>query len=164
MFKNLFKNHKSLAEEVFSPMDGEIVSLSEVPDPVFAQKLMGDGVAIVPKSGKMVSPVNGQVIQVFPTKHAIGIMTNNGLELLIHIGLETVELNGEGFEVLVASGSTIKIGDPLVNVDLEYVKSQNKEIITPIIITNMEKILEITPIHNGPETTRGDGLFTCKLK
>ncbi|MEH7332021.1 PTS glucose transporter subunit IIA [Neobacillus drentensis] len=164
MFKNLFKNNKSLVEEVFSPMDGEIVSLSEVPDPVFAQKLIGDGVAIVPKSGKVVSPVNGQVIQVFPTKHAIGIKTKNGLEILIHIGLETVELNGEGFEVLVGSGSTIKIGDPLVNVDLEYLKSKNKEIITPIIITNMEKVLEITPIHNGPETTWGDGLFTCKIK
>ncbi|MBT2658502.1 PTS glucose transporter subunit IIA [Bacillus sp. ISL-18] len=164
MFKNLFKNNKSLVEEVFSPMDGEIVSLSEVPDPAFAQKLIGDGVAIVPKSGKLVSPVNGQVIQVFPTKHAIGIKTKNGIEILIHIGLETVELNGEGFEVLVGNGSTIKIGEPLVNVDLEYLKSKNKEIITPIIITNMDKVLEITPIHNGRETTWGDGLFTCKIK
>ncbi|MEH7098109.1 PTS sugar transporter subunit IIA [Neobacillus vireti] len=108
---SIILNNKSLVEEVFSPLDGEIVSLSEVPDPVFAQKLIGDGVVIVPKSGKMVSPVNGQVIQVFPTKHAIGIKTKSGLEILIHIGLETVELNGEGFEVLVGSVQLLKLAN-----------------------------------------------------
>lgn len=103
-------------------MYGEVISLSEVPDPVFAQKMMGDGIAVIPKDGKVVSPVKGQIIQVFPTKHAIGIRTKHGLEVLIHVGLDTVELNGEGYEVTVSEGQKVKIGDPIMNVDIEFIE------------------------------------------
>ncbi|SMQ68625.1 PTS system IIA component, Glc family [Bacillus sp. OV166] len=164
MLKGLLnKKNSSKIEEVLSPIFGDVIPLSEVPDPVFAQKMIGDGIAIIPKSGKVVSPVNGEVIQVFPTKHAIGIRSKKGLEILIHIGLETVELNGEGFEVLVSSNQHVKTGDTLANVNLEYLKSKNKDIITPIIITNMEKVLNVEP-NNKHEITWGDLLLSCNIK
>jgi sugar PTS system EIIA component len=150
-------------EEVLSPMSGDVIPLTDVPDPVFAQKIIGDGIAIIPKSGKVVSPVNGHIIQVFPTKHAIGIQSEKGLEILIHIGIETVELNGEGFEVLVSSNQPVKAGDPLVSVNLEYLKSKNKELITPMIITNMEKVLKVEQSHDQ-ETTWGELLLSCSMK
>lgn len=164
MLKGLFKKKNiTQIEEIFAPLYGDIIPLSKVPDPVFSKKMMGDGIAIIPKSGKVVSPVNGQVIQVFPTKHAIGIRSERGLELLIHIGLETVELNGEGFEVLVNTDEPIKAGDPLVKVNLEYLKSKNKDIVTPIIITNMEKVLEIKASQEIV-TNFGDVVFSCSIK
>lgn len=164
MLKGLFKKKNSIQiEEILSPIDGDLISLSKVPDPVFSQKMMGDGIAIIPKSGEVVSPVNGQVIQVFPTKHAIGIRSEKGLELLIHIGLETVELNGEGFEVLVSSDQPVKVGDPLVKVNLEYLKSKNKDIVTPIIITNMEKVLKVEASEERV-TTCGDVVLSCSIK
>lgn len=164
MLKGLFKKKNiTQIEEIFAPLYGDIIPLSKVPDPVFSKKMMGDGIAIIPKSGKVVSPVNGQVIQVFPTKHAIGIRSERGLELLIHIGLETVELNGEGFEVLVNTDEPIKAGDPLVKVNLEYSKSKNKDIVTPIIITNMEKVLEIKASQERV-TNFGDVVFSCSIK
>jgi len=164
MLKGLFKKKNiTQIEEIFAPLYGDIIPLSKVPDPVFSKKMMGDGIAIIPKSGKVVSPVNGQVIQVFPTKHAIGIRSERGLELLIHIGLETVELNGEGFEVLVNTDEPIKAGDPLVKVNLEYLKSKNKDIVTPIIITNMEKVLEIKASQERV-TNFGDVVFSCSIK
>jgi PTS system glucose-specific IIA component len=164
MLKGLFKKKITIdTEEIFSPMSGDVIQLSEVPDPVFSQKMMGDGIAIIPKSGKVVSPVNGHIIQVFPTKHAIGIRSEKGLEILIHIGLETVELNGKGFEVLVSSSQPVKAGDPLVNVNLEYLKSNNKEIVTPMIITNMDKILKVEP-SQMQETTCGEVLLSCNIK
>lgn len=164
MLKGLFKKKNiTQIEEIFAPLYGDIIPLSKVPDPVFSKKMMGDGIAIIPKSGKVVSPVNGQVIQVFPTKHAIGIRSERGLELLIHIGLETVELNGEGFEVLVNTDESIKVGDPLVKVNLEYLKSKNKDIVTPIIITNMEKVLEIKASQERVANF-GDVVFNCSMK
>ncbi len=164
MLKGLFKKKNiTQIEEIFAPLYGDIIPLSKVPDPVFSEKMMGDGIAIIPRSGKIVSPVNGQVIQVFPTKHAIGIRSERGLELLIHIGLETVELNGEGFEVLVNTDEPIKAGDPLVKVNLEYLKSENKDIVTPIIITNMEKVLEIKASQERV-TNFGDVVLSCSIK
>ncbi|MED3821404.1 PTS glucose transporter subunit IIA [Priestia aryabhattai] len=164
MLKGLFKKKNiTQIEEIFAPLYGDIIPLSKVPDPVFSKKMMGDGIAIIPKSGKVVSPVNGQVIQVFPTKHAIGIRSEKELELLIHIGLETVELNGEGFEVLVNTDESIKVGDPLVKVNLEYLKSKNKDIVTPVIITNMEKVLEIKASQERVANF-GDVVFNCSMK
>lgn len=163
MLKGLFKmKNKMESEEVLSPIIGEVIPLSEVPDPVFSQKMMGDGIAIIPKDGRVVSPVNGHIIQVFPTKHAIGIKSNNGLEILIHIGLETVELGGEGFEVLVSNNQPVKVGEPLVDVNLEFLKSKNKEIITPIIITNMEKVLTVEYCKEQ-EITWGEVILTCSF-
>lgn len=164
MFKDFFHKKNSIQiEDVFSPLYGDIIPLADVPDPVFSQKLMGDGIAIIPKSGKVVSPVNGHIVQVFPTKHAIGIQSEKGLEILIHIGLETVELDGEGFDLLVNCDNSVKAGDPLINVDLENLKNNNKEIVSPMIITNMDKVLSIELGHMQ-ETTWGEVLLNCKIK
>ena len=102
----LFKK-KQKEEVVVAPLTGKVIPLSEVPDPVFAQKMMGDGLGIIPTEGVLVSPVEGKVIQVFSTKHAVGIQSDFGAEILIHIGLETVNMNGEGFETFVKEGDTI---------------------------------------------------------
>lgn len=142
-------------------MYGEVISLSEVPDPVFAQKMMGDGIAVIPKDGKVVSPVKGQIIQVFPTKHAIGIRTKHGLEILIHVGLDTVELNGEGYEVTVSEGQKVKIGDPIMNVDIEFIEKNNKEIVTPIIITNSAEKTEKIVVREAGEIQRGEYILKC---
>lgn len=165
MFKNLFqKKVKAQIEEIYSPLAGEIISLAEVPDPVFSQKMMGDGIAIIPREGKLVSPVEGEIIQVFPTKHAIGIKSVKGLEILIHVGLETVELKGEGFEVFVKEGQSVKAGDVLSSFDIPFLESKNKEIVTPIIITNtIEKLGDMEQVST-PEVSRQDLILRCNLK
>lgn len=100
---------------------------------------MGDGFAIEPTEGTVVSPVNGEIVNVFPTKHAIGIQSEGGKEILIHFGIDTVKLNGEGFETLVAQGDKVKQGQPLLKVDLAFVKDNAPSIITPIIFTNLQQ-------------------------
>ncbi len=140
MLKKLFgKKEVIKTVELYAPLTGTAVTLEKVPDPVFSEKMMGDGLAIEPSEGLAVSPVDGEIIQVFPTKHAIGIRAKNGAEILIHIGLETVSLNGEGFETFVKEGDKVKVGDKLVSFDLDIIKSKAKSTITPIIITNTDQ-------------------------
>ncbi|TFE03014.1 PTS sugar transporter subunit IIA [Jeotgalibacillus salarius] len=145
MLKKLFgkKEEAPIDVEIKSPITGNLLSLEEVPDPVFSQKMMGDGVAVEPTDGKVVSPIDGEVVQVFPTKHAIGLKAKNGAEILIHIGLETVSMDGKGFEAHVTEGSKVNAGDPLVTFDLELVRSEAKSIITPVIITNGDDLAGI---------------------
>ncbi|SHJ58707.1 PTS sugar transporter subunit IIA [Paramaledivibacter caminithermalis] len=139
----MFGFHKKNKEiKILAPMDGKLIDLTEVPDQVFSQKMVGEGVAIVPEKGKVVSPIDGKVVQIFPTNHAIGILSKDGLEVLIHVGIDTVELKGQGFKRLVEVNSEIRVGDELLEVDLEYIKSKGKQIITPIIITNGESVKE----------------------
>ncbi|MCJ8006517.1 PTS system trehalose-specific EIIBC component [Lederbergia wuyishanensis] len=128
---------------IYAPVSGNVVALKDVPDPTFSQKMMGDGIAIEPTDGKVVAPFDGEVIQIFPTKHAIGLVSDSGLELLIHIGLETVSLNGEGFEAHVKSGDKVKAGDPLVTFDLDFIKEKAKSHVTPIIVTNGDQFEEL---------------------
>ena len=104
-----------------------------------SHKMMGEGFGINPTEGEVVSPIEGKVDNVFPTKHAVGLKADNGLELLVHIGLDTVQLDGEGFKVLVESGDTVNVGDPLIRFDLEYIKNNAKSVISPIIITNSDQ-------------------------
>ncbi|WP_042146598.1 PTS glucose transporter subunit IIA [Paucisalibacillus sp. EB02] len=137
MFKKLFNKSKESNEvQVYAPITGKLVSIEEVPDPVFSQKMMGEGAAIIPTDGKIVAPVNGEVIQVAPTKHAIGIKAEDGSEILLHIGLETVALKGEGFTVHVSQGDNVKVGDHLMDVDLNFIKENAKDIISPIVFTD----------------------------
>lgn len=143
MFGRLFKKQEVKEISLVTPMSGEVISLEEVPDPVFSQKMIGDGIAVIPTDGTVVSPVNGEVIQVFPTKHAIGILGDNGAQILIHIGIETVSLQGEGFTVNVAKGDRVKQGDPLMQVDLNIIEEKASSAITPIIITNSDEMSEI---------------------
>lgn len=120
-----------------APVDGKIVSLSDVPDEVFSQKLMGDGFAIEPTDGEIVSPVTGTVTTLFPTKHAIGLTSESGLEILIHIGIDTVNLKGEGFTTFVEQGAKVKAGDTLLKVDFDAIKAKVPSIVTPVIFTNL---------------------------
>ncbi|HZH61315.1 MAG TPA: PTS glucose transporter subunit IIA [Metabacillus sp.] len=133
MFKSLFTQKK---EPIYAPLTGKVVLLEEVPDPVFSQKMMGDGVAIIPTSNQVFSPVDGEILNVFPTKHAISIRSKTGAELLIHMGIETVKLNGEGFNVFVNNGDKIKKGNPIAEFDIEKVLNTGTNVITPIILVN----------------------------
>ncbi|MBM7584242.1 PTS system glucose-specific IIA component [Bacillus pakistanensis] len=138
MFKKLFgkKEDAPTTVSIYSPLSGNLLPLEQVPDPVFSQKMMGDGLAVEPTDGKVVSPIEGEVMQVFPTKHAVGLKSKNGAEVLIHIGLETVSMEGKGFEAHVSEGSKVSVGDPLITFDMELVKEKAKSTITPVIVTN----------------------------
>ncbi|TDL61278.1 PTS glucose transporter subunit IICBA [Rhodococcus qingshengii] len=132
------QNARSTEDEGFmSPLKGELKSITEVPDQVFAGKMMGDGFAIVPVEGTIVSPVNGKIVNLFPTKHAIGILSDTGREILIHVGIDTVNLKGQGFETLVAENDIVEQGQPLLKVDLDYIKEHATSTITPIVFTNL---------------------------
>ncbi|QRN49832.1 glucose-specific PTS transporter subunit IIBC [Macrococcoides bohemicum] len=125
------------ATTIFAPITGEVVELSTVPDQVFSQKMMGDGVAIKPEEGLVVAPFDGEVKMDFPTKHALGLESNDGIEVLIHFGLETVGLKGAGFEMLVKPGDHVTKGQSLLKVDLDYIRANADSDITPIIFTNL---------------------------
>ncbi len=126
-------------DHLISPLEGKIMPITEVPDQVFSGKMMGDGFAIEPTDGLIVAPVDGKIMNVFPTKHAIGIESVNGREILIHVGIDTVNLKGEGFEVFISEGDEIKQGQKLMKVDLAYIKENATSTITPIVFTNLEE-------------------------
>ncbi len=129
-----------LPEDAFvMPVDGTVMPLSEVPDPVFAQEMMGPGFAIDPDGGTICSPVTGRVASVFPTKHAVGLESDSGTEILIHVGLDTVKLGGEGFDLLVEDGQRVQQGDPLLQVDFDYIRANAPSAVTPVIFTNSDK-------------------------
>jgi N-acetylglucosamine PTS system EIICBA or EIICB component len=127
-------------QDFVMPIEGKIIPITEVEDQVFSQKMMGDGFAVVPSKGSVVSPVNGEIINVFPTKHAIGIKSKQGYELLIHVGLDTVQLNGEGFTVLVKEGDQITKGQEILKFDLDFIQKSATSSVTPIIFTNLTKL------------------------
>lgn len=133
MFKNLLKPK---ATNFVAPFDGRIMPIEEVPDPVFSEKAMGDGFAIEMQTGEVYSPVNGEVIALFPTGHAIGIKSEDRNQYLIHLGLNTVNFKGEGFTTLVEVGQKVKQGELISKVDLEFFKKQSISMISPIIVTN----------------------------
>ncbi|UEX89182.1 PTS sugar transporter subunit IIA [Staphylococcus ratti] len=157
MFKKLFSkgNEASKNIEVFSPITGEYVEIENIPDPVFAQKMMGEGFGVKPTEGVVVSPISGVVDNVFPTKHAIGLKADNGLEVLVHIGLDTVQLNGEGFKTFVESGDHVKVGDKLVEFDIDYIDQNAKSSISPIIITNTDQT-ETLSISDSTHVSKGE--------
>jgi len=141
------KETKTSTEQFISPLEGRLLELSSVPDAVFSQKMMGDGFAIEPASGEIVSPVTGTIVTLFHTKHAIGLLSDNGREVLIHFGVDTVALNGEGFTAHVKQGDKVNAGDKLVTVDLKSVKEKVPSTISPIIFTNLKdgESVKITP-------------------
>ncbi|RFU65445.1 PTS sugar transporter subunit IIA [Peribacillus glennii] len=163
MFKKLF-GKKTSEEVITAPITGKLVQLEDVPDPVFSERMMGDGLAIDPVEGVVVAPLDARVLQVFPTKHAVGLETSNGIEILIHIGLETVSLNGEGFESFVKEGDKVKQGDKLISFDLDIIRAKAKSTVTPIIITNGDKA-ESLEKTGETQLTRGQTPFlTVKPK
>ena len=136
----LFGNNKAKQERLKAPITGKVIPIEEVPDPVFAEKMMGDGIAFIPAEGKVFAPIAAIVKQVFPTKHAIGLESNNGLEILIHIGLDTVNMKGEGFIVHIKEGDQVSMGDLLVEFDLEKVEENAASTITPMVILNGDNV------------------------
>ena len=140
---SLFKKQTSTSYPILSTQDGTIVELKNVPDDVFAGKMLGDGVAIIPTCNNIVSPVDGTILQVFDTLHAYAIHSDDGLDILVHIGINTVELNGEGFTALVKAGDRVKAGDIIATADIAFLKRKGYELHTPIIITNMDDVKSI---------------------
>ena len=140
---------KGLTEEVYSVADGQVVALEQVKDPVFAQKMMGDGFAVEPANGNIVSPVSGTVSSIFPTKHALGLVTEVGLEVLVHIGLDTVSLEGKPFTVHVAEGQKVAAGDLLVTADLDAIRAAGRETSTVVVFTNAEAIKSVKLEQTG---------------
>ena len=128
---------------IASPLTGTVVPLSEVSDAVFAGGALGKGIAIKPHAGDVVAPTNGVVTTLFATGHAVGITTDSGTELLIHIGMDTVQLDGKGFDVFVAQGDTVTAGQLLVRCDLALIQDAGYDITTPIVVTNSQDCVDV---------------------
>lgn len=152
--KNKEVNEVKEELKLVAAVSGKVLPLSEVPDPVFAQKMAGDGVAIDPSDDIVVAPADGELSLVFNTKHAFAMTLENGVELLVHIGIETVTLNGEGFEQLAEAGTKVKAGDPIIKIDREFIKSKGLPLTTPVLITNPDILKSISPVENV-DTTAG---------
>lgn len=153
-FKKKEEPAKQDTVELHNPVEGRVMSITEVSDPVFSEKMMGDGFGVAPANGDVYSPVNGEVMSVFPTKHAIGLKLANDVDLLIHIGIDTVELEGKPFDVLVAEGDQVTPETLLVKVDLEGLKEAAKEDTIIVAFTNMD-IVEDYSLANTGELNRG---------
>lgn len=144
-----FGRKKNESAQFVATQTGKAVALSEVPDEAFAQKMLGDGVAILPSENTVVSPVSGEIVEVLDSLHAYGIHTADDLDILVHIGINTVELKGEGFQCFVKVGDQVKAGDKLAEVDLKLLAEKGYPAYTPIIITNSDAVKSL-------ETTLGD--------
>lgn len=149
-------------EKYISPIKGKLIPISEVPDQVFSQKMMGDGFAIEPEDGLVVAPADGKIINVFPTKHAIGFQTVGGREILIHFGIDTVNLKGEGFETLVNEGEEVKAGQPLLRADINFIKEHVPSIITPVVFTNLSEGENIVLEKSGPVQLKEEDIISIK--
>lgn len=150
--------------EIFAPINGSVMELKHVPDKVFAEKLVGDGAAIDSTGDVIKAPVDGTLTLIFKTNHAFAITTKQGIELLIHIGLDTVELNGAGFERIAEEGSNVKAGDPIIKIDRDFIKEKGISLITPVLVTNMDMVDSIKLKHTDKVTAGKDSIFSIKLK
>ncbi|WP_105902500.1 PTS glucose transporter subunit IIA [Vibrio gangliei] len=137
------------AIEIIAPLSGEIVNIEDVPDVVFAEKIVGDGVAIKPNGDKMVAPVNGTIGKIFETNHAFSIESDDGIELFVHFGIDTVELKGEGFTRIAEEGQSVKAGDTIIEFDLAYLQENAKSTLTPVVISNMDEIKELNKLSGN---------------
>lgn len=136
-------------ETIKAPLEGEIIDLSQVHDAAFAGKALGDGIAIIPRSGKVVAPFDGTIMALFPTKHAIGLVSDNGCQILIHVGLDTVQLEGKYFEAHVQKGQHVKTGDVLLTFDMDKISSKGYYLETPVIITNANDYIDIFTVKEN---------------
>jgi len=134
---------KRKVREVRSPVDGQVVALQSVDDEVFSQKLVGDGVAVIPMSNVFTAPIAGIITKIFSSNHAYSIKSKKELEVMVHIGLDTVQLQGKGFERIANEGDKVKAGDEIIRVDLAYLREHAKDIITPVIISDESDVKEI---------------------
>ncbi|QLB12994.1 PTS system D-glucose-specific IIA component (Glc family) [Bisgaardia hudsonensis] len=142
-FNKLFfgsKEGKATTCEIYAPVSGEIVSIEDVPDVVFSEKIVGDGVAIRPTDNRLVAPVDGVIGKIFETNHAFSMESKDGVELFVHFGIDTVELKGEGFTRIAQEGQEVKHGDTIIELDLAFLESKAKSVLTPVVISNMDEI------------------------
>lgn len=146
---------------LLAPLSGELVSLEAVPDIVFSEKVVGDGVAIKPSGHKIVAPCNGVISKIFASNHAFAMRTESGLELFIHFGVDTIELEGKGFTRIADEGQTVNTGDTIIEFDLPLLEATAKSTLTSIIISNMDDITELTP-HSGAVTLATDTILSIK--
>ncbi|WP_446897895.1 PTS sugar transporter subunit IIA [Clostridium sp. LBM24168] len=148
-----------------APVDGKVVDLSEIQDEVFAQKTVGDGVAIQPSGDVIVSPACGKVTIIFNTNHAFGMELENGAEVLVHIGIDTVELKGNGFKRLVKEGAIVKEGDEIIKIDKEYIEDKGYSLMTSVLITNVDNVGCINYINLNSDVKAGkDAVVNYKMK
>ena len=160
---DIFKKKEKTIVTIYSPMNGKVIELKEVPDEAFAQKMVGDGCAIEPDKGIICSPIDGQLMNIFPTNHAIIFETIDGLEMIIHFGIDTVKLDGKGFQKLREPGP-IKIGDEIIKYDLDDIKDGVPSTRSPIIINNMEKVEKIEILSLGKIVKIGEPNMKITLK
>ena len=146
-------------EVLASPVKGKVVPLNKVEDAAFSEGALGKGIAVEPTEGKVVAPCDGTIMTLFPTKHAIGIVSDNGCEILIHIGMDTVQLEGKYFDAHVKQGDKVKKGDVLVTFDMDAIKNEGYSLVTPVIITNTADYLDVVEVANG-NVSMGDDLLT----
>ena len=146
------------SEIISSPVNGVAADLSEAPDEAFAGRMMGDGAIVIPEEPKVVAPEDGEVSFVFDTKHAIGFVTSSGTELLLHMGIDTVKLNGKGFEVLVKDGDKVKKGDLLMKLDLAYLAEHAPSLASPVLCTELSENQKIRLLKSG-NIQAGEALF-----
>ncbi len=145
---------------VLAPLDGTVVALEDVPDEVFAQKMAGDGVAIDPSGSVAVAPISGDLVKLFPGGHAFGISTSEGVELIVHIGLDTIELKGEGFENIATEGQQVKAGTPIVRFDRATIERKGKMIVSPVVSSGEGTIVRRA---TGKVQAGRDILFVLKV-
>jgi len=160
---DIFKKKEKTIVTIYSPMNGKVIELKEVPDEAFAQKMVGDGCAIEPDKGIICSPIDGQLMNIFPTNHAIIFETIDGLEMIVHFGIDTVKLDGKGFQKLREPGP-IKIGDEIIKYDLDDIKDGVPSTRSPIIINNMEKVEKIEVLSLGKVIKIGEPIMKITLK
>lgn len=153
-----FLKGKKKDHRIASPCNGQIVPLTEVPDPAFSEKILGDGFAVIPSDGKFYAPASGEVIMVFDTSHALTMQTDDGAELLLHIGLDTVKLKGVPFTAHVSAGNKVHKGDLLIEADLEKIKEAGLHTITPVLVCNTDDFEEISLLKEGMAASGDDVL------
>lgn len=160
LIKNIF-GKKDEGMQICAPVSGRLVPLSEVSDPTFAEGILGKGAAVIPADGRFVSPVDGTVATVFPTGHAAALTSTDGVEVLLHIGLDTVKLNGQHFTIHVEEGQQVKRGDLLLEADLEQIKAAGYDVVTPIVICNTDAYAEVT-MAEAENVEAGDAVLIIK--
>lgn len=164
LFDKLFgsKESKAVEVEVYAPLSGEIINIEDVPDVVFSEKIVGDGVAIRPNGNKIVAPMDGVIGKIFETNHAFSMESKEGVELFVHFGIDTVELKGEGFTRIAQEGQSVKRGDTVIEFDLALLEQKAKSVLTPVVISNMDEISSID--KKSGEVVAGESIILTLKK
>lgn len=155
------KEKKTINVEIYAPVTGELISLEDVPDVVFSEKIVGDGIAIRPSGTLLVAPADGVINKIFETNHAFSMTTTNGVELFVHFGVDTVELKGKGFTRIAKEGQQVKCGDPIIELHLDELQGTDKSLLTPVVIANMEEICHLEK-KSGPVVAGESVILTLK--